>query len=81
MFIQDGLVTEYIIGIASNIADTIGSPLISGEFGVVYKGYLKKCFCDAVSEAVAVKTLKGIKMSNTLSYCSHNITAYTRICS
>ena len=30
-----------------------------GEFGVVYKGYLKSGISDAISDTVAVKTLKG----------------------
>ena len=37
-----------------------GYSLIStGEFGIVYKGYLKRRFSDSASETVAVKTLKG----------------------
>lgn len=31
-----------------------------GEFGIVYKGQLKKGFSENYSEPVAVKTLKGI---------------------
>ena len=31
----------------------------TGEFGIVYKGLLKKSFTQAFSETVAVKTLKG----------------------
>ena len=31
-----------------------------GEFGVVYKGYIKTSMSDSVSNIVAVKTLKGI---------------------
>ena len=30
-----------------------------GEFGVVYKGYIKKGYSEALRETVAVKTLKG----------------------
>jgi hypothetical protein len=31
----------------------------SGEFGIVYKGLLKKSFNEQFTETVAVKTLKG----------------------
>ena len=34
----------------------------AGEFGIVYKGVLKKGFDEAYSETVAVKTLKGNAM-------------------
>ena len=34
--------------------------LILGEFGVVYKGYLKRGVSETVNATVAVKTLKGI---------------------
>ena len=35
----------------------ISTPL--GEFGIVYKGYLKNQFTESANETVAVKTLKG----------------------
>ncbi len=31
----------------------------TGEFGVVYKGYVKSGISDTVKDTVAVKTLKG----------------------
>ena len=31
----------------------------TGEFGIVYKGYLQKSPGDAIIDTVAVKTLKG----------------------
>ncbi len=33
----------------------------AGEFGIVYKGLIKKGFSDTISDSVAVKTLKGMK--------------------
>ena len=33
---------------------------ISGEFGIVYKGYIKKGDSHSVEEYLAIKTLKGI---------------------
>ncbi len=33
--------------------------LLLGEFGVVYKGYMKSSTSDAIRDTVAVKTLKG----------------------
>ena len=32
----------------------------SGEFGIVYKGYLKKSDTKTADEYLAIKTLKGI---------------------
>ena len=34
--------------------------LISGEFGIVYKGYIKKGDITSVDEYLAIKTLKGV---------------------
>ena len=30
-----------------------------GEFGIVYKAFLKSSFSDTISDTVAVKTLRG----------------------
>ena len=43
--------------------------LISGEFGVVYKAHLQWQM-DAVTEVVAVKTLKGIPLGHIFTYSS-----------
>ena len=32
---------------------------IIGEFGIVYRGILKRGFSDTIGDAVAVKTLRG----------------------
>ena len=40
------------------------SNCISGEFGIVYRGLLKKNISEAFSEVVAVKTLKGKSILN-----------------
>ena len=36
------------------------SVLYSGEFGIVYEGYITKNRGEVVSDTVAIKTLKGI---------------------
>ena len=36
--------------------------VILGEFGVVYKGYIKKGVSGTIRDTVAVKTLKGKSM-------------------
>ena len=38
---------------------SICSSFSQGEFGVVYKGYLKREVNDSAGDTVAVKTLKG----------------------
>ena len=46
--------------------------LLSGEFGIVYKGYLTEQYTD---EIVAIKTLKGELMIVYLCY----LKAYTTV--
>ena len=44
------------------------SVLYSGEFGIVYKGYIMKNGGEVMSDTVAIKTLKGIaKLDNVFS--------------
>ena len=42
---------------------------ITGEFGIVYKGYLTGQYID---EIVAIKTLKGVNVIDKLERYSHN---------
>ena len=39
----------------------------AGEFGIVYKGMLKKGFIEGYSETVAVKTLKGKQLRTIIN--------------
>lgn len=48
----------------------INAKLFAGEFGIVYKGLLKKGFNEGFSETVAVKTLKGKPCTQAL-YANH----------
>ena len=56
-----------LLSVAHSARNTVGivsvrnalSILFPGEFGIVYKGLLKKGFSEGYSESVAVKTLKG----------------------
>ena len=47
--------------------------LLSGEFGIVYKGYLTEKYTD---EVVAIKTLKGELM---ITYPCYLVKAYTQV--
>ena len=38
----------------------------SGEFGIVYKGYIKKGESDGIEEYLAIKTLKGMLIGKAL---------------
>ena len=43
----------------TNLRITVIFQFNSGEFGIVYKGLLKRSFSESFSQTVAVKTLKG----------------------
>ena len=46
--------------------------MFSGEFGIVYKGYLKSsAFTETANETVAVKTLKGFCFSSIDRYSDY----------
>ena len=45
----------------------------SGEFGIVYKGLLKKGFTETYTETVAVKTLKGTYLGVSICLCEATI--------
>ena len=47
--------------------DYVVSICLSGEFGIVYKGMLKRSFSEGYSETVAVKTLKGKLQAKRIS--------------